>query len=297
MLAYAIGEHIENAGVHSGDATIVLPAQTLYVGTIRIVKRIAKDIAKALNITGPFNIQFLAHENKVQVIECNVRASRSFPFCSKIYKTNFVTLATRAILDEHVEPMSKSLFDIDYVGVKAAQFSFGRIKGADPRLGVEMASTGEVATIGVSVDDALIKSLTAVDIPPPKKGILISLGTAESKGLFLKHRDLLVSLGIPLFATNGTAALLSSEDVPVTICTWDDASKLIATKKVDLVINAPTHSTYAVGSSATHGQRLRRLASDRNVPLITNPELAHRFLEAIHTEKNTAPSIAAWDEY
>lgn len=294
IIAYAIGEHIENAGVHSGDATIVLPAQSLYVGTIRIVKHIARDIAKALNITGPFNIQFLAHENKVQVIECNVRASRSFPFCSKIFRTNFVRLATKAMLGEPVEVVQKSLFDIDYVGVKAAQFSFGRLKGADPRLGVEMASTGEVATLGTSIDDALVHALTAVDIPPPQKGILISLGTTESKGRFLKRIETLKSCGLPIYATTGTAEILKQEHPTVHTVTFAAAQKLLSERSVDLLINTPSHTSYSERQQ-TEGRTLRRLASDRNIPLITNGELGERYLEALHGY--STPTPRAWDEY
>lgn len=294
IIAYAIGEHIENAGVHSGDATIVLPAQSLYVGTIRTVKHIARDIAKALNITGPFNIQFLAHDNKVQVIECNVRASRSFPFCSKIFRTNFVRLATRAMLGESVETVQKSLFDVDFVGVKAAQFSFGRLKGADPRLGVEMASTGEVATLGTTVDDALVHALTAVDIPPPQKGILISLGTPESKGRFLKRIDILKSIGLPIYATAGTAEILKQEYTGIHAITFAQAQKLLGERSVDLLINTPSHTSYSERQH-TEGKVLRRLASDRNIPLITNGELGERYLEALDAYSSPAPR--AWDEY
>jgi carbamoyl-phosphate synthase large subunit len=296
ILAYAIGEHVENAGVHSGDATIILPAQTLYVGTIRIVKRIAKDIAKALNITGPFNIQFLAHENKVQVIECNVRASRSFPFCSKIYKTNFITMATKALLGESVDVVEKSLFDIDYVGVKAPQFSFSRIKGADPRLGVEMASTGEVATLARDVDEALVSALCATDVKTPQEGILLSLGSTDAKARFLKRAETLKNLGVKLYATPGTAALLAQEQIPVASIAVKDALDLIDAKKIDLVINTPAHTTYET-NQMTEGKTLRRRASDRNVPLITNAELAERFLEAIETMRSQKPAIRAWDEF
>lgn len=294
IIAYAIGEHIENAGVHSGDATIVLPAQSLYVGTIRTVKHIARDIAAALSITGPFNIQFLAHDNKVQVIECNVRASRSFPFCSKIFRTNFVNLATRAMLGESVDTVQKSLFDVDFVGVKAAQFSFGRLKGADPRLGVEMASTGEVATLANTVDDALVHAMTAVDVPPPKKGILLSLGTTESKGRFLKRSETLLSLQIPIYATEGTAEIFKAEGIEIQSVTFAAAQKLLSDRSVDLFINTPTHTNYSE-KQKTEGKTLRRLASDRNIALITNGELGERFLEALHAYSHPLPR--AWDEY
>lgn len=294
IIAYAIGEHIENAGVHSGDATIVLPAQSLYVGTIRTIKHIARDIAQALSITGPFNIQFLAHENKVQVIECNVRASRSFPFCSKIFRTNFIHSATRAMLGESVETVQKSLFDVDFVGVKAAQFSFGRLKGADPRLGVEMASTGEVATLGKTVDDALVHTLTAVDIPPPQKGILLSLGTTESKGRFIKRADVLSSLKVPIYATPGTAEICIQANIPVHPVSFATAQKLLSERSVDLFINTPTHTNYTK-EQHTEGKVLRRLASDRNISLITNGELGERFLEALHEYSTPAPF--GWDEY
>jgi carbamoyl-phosphate synthase large subunit len=297
ILCYAIGEHIENAGVHSGDATIVLPAQTLHVGTIRIIKRIARDIAKALQITGPFNIQFLAQNNTVSVIECNVRASRSFPFCSKVFKTNFVTIATKALLGEKVDIVQTSLFDVDYVGVKAAQFSFSRLKGADPRLGVEMASTGEVAALSHSVPDALLKALTAVDVPPPKKGILLSLGSAEHKGLFLKNIHSLRALNVPLYATNGTARVLLAELTSIKEVTWDDALKLIDTRAVDCVINTPTHANGEKSKDVTQGMKLRRHSVDRNVPLITDAQLAESFIEALVWRKTNENEIKGWDEY
>lgn len=297
VLVYAIGEHIENAGVHSGDATIVLPAQTLHVGTIRKIKRITHDIASALKITGPFNIQFLAQDNHVSVIECNVRASRSFPFCSKVFSVNFIELATKAQLNEPISRIEKSLFDTDFVGVKAAQFSFSRLKGSDPRLGVEMSSTGEVAALGVYVEDALIKALTAADTPVPKKGILLSLGSPEHKGLFLKNAHILSSLNIALYATNGTAEALR-EIVPLTHVSWEDAMTLIDARTVDCVINTPTHAAHSKQStSLSNGQRLRRHAVDRNIPLITDAQLARAFLEAIVWGSKNTQEILGWDEY
>ena len=296
ILIYAIGEHIENAGVHSGDASIILPAQSLYVGTIRVIKRIAKEIAHSLKITGPFNIQFLAHENKVQVIECNVRASRSFPFCSKIYRRNFIELATEAMIGMHPEPVEKSLFDIDYVGVKTAQFSFGRIKGNDPRLGVEMRSTGEVATLSHRVSDALKKSLTAVDVPPPVKGILISVNPERDGKLVYAIASALTAIKLPLFATEKTSALFTLAEIPHTVVTPDEVRTIIEQKKIDLILNIPTHPT-TKKTDDTNGSRLRKLAVARNIPLITNAELAMHFITALYEESSEEPEVLSWQEY
>ena len=297
VLCYAIGEHIENAGVHSGDATIVLPAQRLYIETIRQVKKITRAIARELAITGPFNIQFLAHAGRVQVIEANLRASRSFPFCSKVYKLNMIELATRAILGEPAPRVERSMFDIDYVGVKAAQFSFARIKGSDPGKGVEMRSTGEVACFGRDVAEALVDAMAAVDVTPPKRGILLSVGPLAAKAETLPVAESFARLGIRLYATPGTAQFLKDADLPAE--TIDiSAENAEWRSKVDLIINVPTHEKNGKGKKPTAGAILRRLAVDRNIPMFTNLELAKAYAEALEARKKDGrPAVLGWDEF
>ena len=291
ILAYAISEHIEFAGVHSGDATIVYPAQKIYVKTMRDIKSVARKIAAALHITGPFNIQFLAKENFVKVIECNLRASRSFPFVSKVSKINLIELATKAMMGEHPEPVSKDEFDFDYVGIKASQFSFTRLLQADPVLGVDMASTGEVGCLGDNFDDALLKSIVSVGYPVPEKGILISSGDALQKASLLDACRMLAAKGYKIYATGGTQRYLSENGVYSMRAVWpseyeqdkslaekfDTALDLLEARKVDLVINIPKNYTHV---ELTNGYRIRRAAVDFNIPLITNARLATAFVRA-----------------
>ncbi|MBQ7253733.1 MAG: carbamoyl-phosphate synthase (glutamine-hydrolyzing) large subunit [Bacteroidales bacterium] len=294
ILAYAISEHIEFAGVHSGDATIVYPAQKIYVKTMRDIKSVARKIAAALNITGPFNIQFLAKENFVKVIECNLRASRSFPFVSKVSKINLIELATRAMMGEHPAPVSKDVFDFDYVGIKASQFSFTRLLQADPVLGVDMASTGEVGCLGDNFDDALLKSIVSVGYTVPQKAILISSGDAQQKASMLDACHLLADKGYKIYATGGTQRYLEENGIAATRAVWpseyeqdpslaeryETALDLLENKKVDLVINIPKNYTRV---ELTNGYRIRRAAVDFNIPLITNARLATAFARAFCT--------------
>lgn len=313
ILIYAISEHIENAGVHSGDATTMLPAQKLYVETTRKVKKIARQIAQELDITGPFNIQFLAYENHIKVIECNLRASRSFPFCSKVFKHNMIELATRAILGEQVITVEKSSLDLDYVGVKAAQFSFSRLKGADPVLGVEMASTGEVACIGHETDEAFLKAMLSVGFRIPKKSVYLSIGTLVNKGRFLESALKLKAMGYKLYTSSGTGKFLQENDIKVKTLHWPGEKKTPyfakATKgtanvhdylqdgKIDLVINIP----HAKREKSSHnGYDLRSLSVAFEVPLITNMQIAQQTVNAIEYYKENpegALQIRAWDEY
>ncbi|MBQ1168455.1 MAG: ATP-grasp domain-containing protein, partial [Bacteroidales bacterium] len=308
ILAYAISEHIEFAGVHSGDATIVYPAQKIYVKTMRDIKSVARKIAAALNITGPFNIQFLAKENFVKVIECNLRASRSFPFVSKVSKINLIELATRAMMGEHPAPVSKDEFDFDYVGIKASQFSFTRLLQADPVLGVDMASTGEVGCLGDNFDDALLKSIVSVGYPVPQKGILISSGDALQKASMLDACQLLASKGYKLYATGGTQKYLAENGIEATRAVWpseaeqdpslavkfDLALDLLESKKVDLVINIPKNYTRV---ELTNGYRIRRAAVDFNIPLITNARLATAFARAFCSMTMDQVSVKTAAEY
>jgi len=300
LYCYAISEHVENAGVHSGDATIVLPPQRTYLETMRRVKTIARNIAKFLHITGPFNIQFIAKENDVKVIECNLRASRSFPFVSKVFKINFVDLATQLIMGKHLPRIDRSSFDLDYVGVKASQFSFTRLKGSDPILGVEMASTGEVACLGDDFNEAFLKSLLSVEFKFPKKTILLSTGPVDSKADFLASTRILRDMGYRFYATRGTADFMKENNIDAEVLYWPLEEKepntltYISEGKIDLVINIPKNIEKV---ELDNDYLIRRKAVDFNVPLITNLQLAKRFVEAI---SRTAPEnlkIKSWDEY
>jgi carbamoyl-phosphate synthase large subunit len=284
LYCYAISEHVENAGVHSGDATIVLPPQRTYLETMRRVKTTTKKIARSLNITGPFNIQFLAKDNDIMVIECNLRASRSFPFVCKVYKINFINLATRVIMGKSVPSISRSSFDLDYVGVKAPMFSFTRLKGSDPVLGVEMVSTGEVACLGDDFNEAFLKSLMSVGFRFPEKNILLSTGPIHSKAEFLGHTAALRDMGYALYGTMGTARFLEDNHIPCEVLYWptDDrkpnALDYIRERKIDLVINIPKNIER---EELDNDYIIRRAAVDHDVPLITNLQIARRFVEAI----------------
>ena len=299
--AYAISEHIEYAGVHSGDATIQFPPQKLYVETMRRIKKVSSTIAKALNISGPFNIQFLAKDNDIKVIECNLRASRSFPFVSKVLKINFIDLATRIMLGEQVEKPAKSAFDLDYVGVKASQFSFSRLQGADPVLGVDMASTGEVGCIGETTSEAVLKSLLSVGHRVPRKGVLLSSGTAKHKAAMLEAARRLAKDGYRLYATEGTHKFLADNDVPSTLVykpsepdRHPQALEILHNHEVDLVVNIPRDLSSA---EISNGYRIRRAAIDLNIPLLTNARLASAFITAFTTLPTSKVEIRAWDEY
>ncbi len=300
IIAYAISEHIEFAGVHSGDATIQFPPQKLYVETVRRIKRISKQIAKELNISGPFNIQYLAKDNDIKVIECNLRASRSFPFVSKVLKINFIELATKIMLGLPVEKPEKSLFDLDYVGIKASQFSFSRLQKADPVLGVDMASTGEVGCIGSDTSCAVLKSMLSVGYKIPKKNILLSTGTAKDKTDMLSSASLLVEKGYNLFATGGTHKFLEENGIPNTLVYWPSeegtpqALDLLHSKEIDMVVNIPKNLT---PGELTNGYKIRRAAIDLNIPLITNPRLASAFITAFCSINLDDLQIKSWEEY
>jgi len=300
LFIYAICEHVENAGVHSGDATMVLPPQRTYLETTRRMKRIARQIAQSLKINGPFNIQFIAKDNEVKVIECNLRASRSFPFVSKIFKLNFIDLATKIIMGEDVPRIDKSCFELDYVGVKAPQFSFTRIKGADPILSVEMASTGEVACIGDNFEEAFLKALLSVGFRLPEKNIMLSTGPFESKAKFLPHAKRLTDLGFNLYATRGTADFMKYNGIHSEILYWPlekkepNALSYIQELKLDLIINIPKSVDE---QELTNDYILRRKAVDFNIPLITNLQFAERFIDAISRTGLEELSIKSWDEY
>lgn len=300
LFVYAICEHVENAGVHSGDATMVLPPQRTYLETTRRMKKIARQIAKSLHIHGPFNIQFIAKDNEVKVIECNLRASRSFPFVSKIFKMNFVDLATKIIMGIDVPQIDKSCFELDYVGVKAPQFSFTRIKGADPVLNVEMASTGEVACLGDSFEEAFLKALLSVGFKFPEKNILLSTGPFESKALFLPNAKKLQDLGFKLFATRGTSDFMKYHGIHSNVLYWPLEKKepntisFIEEGKIDLIINIPKSIEE---EELTNDYLVRRKAIDHNIPLITNLQFAERFIDAISRVKLEELTIKSWDEY
>ena len=300
ILAYAISEHIEFAGVHSGDATIQFPPQKLYVETVRRIKRISRQIAKALHINGPFNIQYMARDNDILVIECNLRASRSFPFVSKVLKLNLIELATKVMLRLPVERPSKNLFDLDYVGIKASQFSFNRLQKADPVLGVDMASTGEVGCIGDNTDTALLKSMLSVGYRIPKKTVLLSTGGAKQKVDMLDAARTLVEHGYELYATGGTSKYLADNGIANTLVHWPSdqgqpqALDLLHDHKIDMVVNIPKDLTT---HELTNGYKIRRAAIDLNVPLITNSRLASAFIHAFCTVGLDGIGIKSWSEY
>ena len=300
IIAYAISEHIEFAGVHSGDATIQFPPQKLYMETIRRVKRISKLIAKELQISGPFNIQFLAKGNAIKVIECNLRASRSFPFISKVLKINFIDLATQIMLGKKVEKPHKTLFDIDYVGIKASQFSFSRLQKADPVLGVDMVSTGEVGCLGNDTNDAILKSMLSVGYKIPQQSILLSTGTAKQKVDMLAAAELLHKNGYKLFATGGTHTMLAENNIPSIRVAWPgeegypQALNLLHEKKIDMVVNIPKNLT---AGELDNGYKIRRAAIDLNIPLVTNSHLASAFITAFCTTPIEELEIKAWEEY
>ncbi len=300
IVAEAISEHVENAGVHSGDATLVFPPQRTYLETIRRVRTIARRIARALRIHGPFNIQFIAKQNEVKVIECNLRASRSFPFVSKILKRNFIDIATRVMLDDAVSPSIDSLFDLDYVGVKAPQFSFTRLEGADPTTGVEMASTGEVGCLGDDFEEAFLKALLSVGFRLPVRRVLLSTGNIESKAELLESTRLMHRMGIRFFATRGTARFMQANGIPVAMLHWPlerrqpNTLDYIKSGTIDLVINIPKNYQE---EELTNDYLIRRTAVDYNVPLITNRQLAMRFAEAIFRKRLDDLRVRSWEEY
>ena len=302
VVEYAISEHVEFAGVHSGDATLVFPAQKIYFETARRIKKISRRIAKELNISGPFNIQFLAKNNEVKVIECNLRASRSFPFVSKVLKRNFIETATRIMLGAPYSRPDKSAFDIDWIGVKASQFSFSRLHQADPVLGVDMSSTGEVGCIGDDFEEALLNAMIAVGYDVPKKNVMVSSGAAKSKVDLLDSTAVLAQKGYNIYATMGTAKFLNEHGIKATPVMWPDEDpnaennvmQMIADHRFDLIINIPKNHTKR---ELTNGYRIRRAAIDHNIPLITNARLASAFIRAFcKIDLNEIP-IKSWDEY
>jgi len=300
LITYAISEHVEFAGVHSGDATMVFPAQKIYFETMRRIKRISRDIAAALQITGPFNIQFLAKDNDIKVIECNLRASRSFPFISKVLKSNLIDIATRVILGLKVEKLPKSVFDLDYIGIKAPQFSFSRLHKADPILGVDMASTGEVGCIGENFYEAILKSMLSVGYTIPKKNILLSNGQMRDKVELINSCRTLAQKGYNLFATRGTHDFLELNGIPSTMLHWPDEDKqpntldYIKERKIDLVINIPKDLTK---TELSNDYTIRRSAVDYNIPIITNARLASAFILAFCKLHVDDIEIKSWDEY
>ena len=302
VVEYAISEHIEYAGVHSGDATLVFPAQHIYFSTARQIKKISRRIAQELNISGPFNIQFLARKNEVKVIECNLRASRSFPFASKVLKRNLIETATRIMLDAPYTRPDKSAFDIDWIGVKASQFSFARLQNADPVLGVDMSSTGEVGCLGDDFNEALVNAMIATGYKIPEKSILLSSGATKSKVDLLDASQALHKNGYHIYATAGTATFLNSHGISTTPVFWPDerphaennVMKMIAGHKFDLIVNIPKNHTKR---ELTNGYRIRRGAIDHNIPLITNARLAKAFIEAFCQMKQEDIKIKSWQEY
>ena len=301
VVEYAISEHVEFAGVHSGDATLVFPAQNIYFETMRRIKKVSKQIAKALQITGPFNIQYLAKNNDIKVIECNLRASRSFPFVSKVLNRNFIETATRIMLDAPYTKPESSVFDIEHIGVKASQFSFARLHKADPILGVDMASTGEVGCIGEDFNEALLSSLIAVGCTIPEKNVMVSSGDSKSKVDLLEPCKELKAKGYQIFATEGTQKFLADNGVEATVVGWPDDNNselkitdMMAGKKFDLVINIPKNHTRR---ELTNGYKIRRAAIDHNIPLLTNARLASAFIHAFCTIKETEIPIKDWASY
>jgi carbamoyl-phosphate synthase large subunit len=300
IICYAISEHVEFAGVHSGDATMLFPPQKIYVETVRRIKRISRQIAEDLSISGPFNIQFLAKDNDVMVIECNLRASRSFPFISKVLKTNFIEIATQVMLGLPVRKPDKTLFDIDHVGVKASQFSFSRLQKADPVLGVDMVSTGEVGCIGDGYYEAILKAMLSVGYTVPKKGVLFSSGPARSKMELLNSARMLAELGLSIYATGGTHDFFLQYGVPSEMLRWPDDNRgpnvidFLREKKIDLVINIPKDLTKG---ELDNDYRIRRSAVDFNIPLITNARLASAFIYAVCKVHPDEIAITSWQEY
>jgi carbamoyl-phosphate synthase large subunit len=300
IVAYAISEHIEYAGVHSGDATIQFPPQKLYVETVRRIKRISRQIAKELNISGPFNIQYLAKDNDIKVIECNLRASRSFPFVSKVLKINFIELATKVMLGLPVEKPNKNLFELDYVGIKASQFSFNRLQKADPVLGVDMASTGEVGCIGTDTSCAVLKAMLSVGYRIPEKSVLLSTGNAKQKADTLEAARMLQKKGYKLYATGGSSHFLTENGVENTRVYWPSeegqpqALDMLHRKEIDMVVNIPKNLT---AGELDNGYKIRRAAIDLNVPLITNARLASAFINAFCTMTVDDIAIKSWAEY
>ena len=307
IVAYAISEHIEFAGVHSGDATIQFPPQKLYVETVRRIKKIARAIAGTLNISGPFNIQFLAKENEIKVIECNLRASRSFPFVSKVLKIDFIELATKVMLGLHPAAPQKSAFDLDYVGVKSSQFSFARLEQADPMLGVDMSSTGEVGCLGDDLNEAILKVRPFVGQQIPEKRILLSTGDPLQKADMLGACKLLVEKGYELFATGGTYKYLVENSMPCHKVLWPSecenpnfkgrfkpAVEMIQNKEVDMVINIPKDFSEL---ELSNGYKIRRAAIDFNVPLFTNARLATAFIRSFCSTSLDEVQIKSWDQY
>ena len=301
IIAYAISEHIEFAGVHSGDATIQFPPQKLYVETVRRIKRISREIARELNISGPFNIQYLAKDNDIKVIECNLRASRSFPFVSKVLKINFIELATKVMLGIPVQKPDKNLFDLDYVGIKASQFSFNRLQKADPVLGVDMASTGEVGCIGSDTSCAILKAMLSVGYRIPQKNILLSTGTPKQKVDMLSAARMFQKKGYKLFATGGSSKFLTENGVENTRVYWPSepdmqpqALEMLHKKEIDMVVNIPKNLT---AGELDNGYKIRRAAIDLNIPLITNARLASAFINAFCTMTPDDLAIKSWEEY
>jgi carbamoyl-phosphate synthase large subunit len=307
IIAYAISEHVEYAGVHSGDATIMFPAQKLYIETVRRIKRISGQIARELNISGPFNIQYLARENEIKVIECNLRASRSFPFVSKVLKINLIDIATRIMLGLPVEKPHKSLFDFDYVGVKASQFSFNRLQNADPILGVDMASTGEVGCLGEDANCALLKAMLSVGMRIPEKNILFAIGGPKQRAHMLDTIKRLVARGYTIYATGGTSEFLNGLGIPnVRVYKKEHVdefgqlkqpivSDLMHQKKIDLFVGIPVDTL----ADSVHDSyyKMRRTAVDLNIPLITNARLAVAFINAFLDVPLDTLAIKSWDEY
>jgi len=300
VVEYAISEHVEFAGVHSGDATLVFPAQKIYFETMRRIKKISKKIAKELNISGPFNIQFLAKENYIKVIECNLRASRSFPFVSKVIKRNFIETATRIMLDAPYSKPDSSIFDIEHIGVKASQFSFARLHNADPILGVDMASTGEVGCIGDDYPEAILKALLSVGFDIPKKSILVSSGEPKSKVELMEAMRQLQRRGYKIYATRGSQRFLAENGVEAVAVQWPDEEgefnvrEMISRKQFDLVVNIPKNTTER---ELSNDYEIRRSAIDFNIPLLTNARLASAFIQAFCSLKMEDLKIKNWEEY
>jgi carbamoyl-phosphate synthase large subunit len=300
LVVYAISEHVENAGVHSGDATLVLPPQRTYLETLRQIRSISRKIARVLQISGPFNIQFIAKNNDVKVIECNLRASRSFPFVSKVCRINFIDIATAVLMDEPLDGEPRSFMELEYVGVKAPQFSFTRLIGADPTLGVEMASTGEVGCLGDDFEEAFLKALISVGFKLPVRSVLLSSGPLESKAAFVESARILESLGIKIYCTAGTAEFMKQYGIKSDVLYWPLEEKspnildYLTSGEIDVVINIPKNFQE---QELTNDYIIRRKAVDFGVPLITNMQLARRFVESLAIKQQSELHIKSWDEY